>query len=381
MARQCTSRRHDDPELSPSGFAVGVGGVLRINVLTRGAWLVLMATMVGLVCVGPDTRPANRFPASGEGFAGYGRALAFHAVRRVWIVAGSDGTLTAWDPRSGRAGSVDCTSDGPRREVAFRDDGASVAMVDRSGRISLFDPLSGHRFLELPQSYGFPCPLALSLDGGILAAADAAGVCLWETNTGNPLPPGKIGPSKPSCVAFAPDGRTLAVGSADGIVETVSVDTGQRHRAFRADHGRIASLAFSSDGRLIASTCLGHRTVRLWGVETGRLVREFAGQSRIEAVALAPGGQTLVTSEWEGRLTAWDLASGERCRVLAERREPATALAFSPDGRAVAACGFGWIEVYDLDNATTPAGPRPGAGRTADQPDAVGRAGESVRVP
>jgi WD40 repeat protein len=64
-------------------------------------------------------------------------------------------------------------------------------------------------------------------------------------------------------LAFSPDGRTLAAGSADGIVKFWSVRTTREVAALKAHESVVSSLAFSPDGRTLASISVD-QTMRLW---------------------------------------------------------------------------------------------------------------------
>lgn len=94
--------------------------------------------------------------------------------------------------------------------------------------------------------------LRVAPDGRSLAFHCSTGVRLLDIPTQRlrvlPKPSAKI-----NAVVFSPDGRTLAIGVANGRVHLWDVESGRRKTTFRWDVGEIRSLAFSSDGMTLAT--------------------------------------------------------------------------------------------------------------------------------
>jgi WD40 repeat protein len=119
--------------------------------------------------------------------------------------------------------------------------------------------------------------MAISPDGKVLAEASRGyadtdkSLTLRDLQSGQEIRTFKL-PAKEarfiefSCLTFAPDGQTLAVGNEYGSIHFFDVKTGKQKAQRAGLRGAIKGLAYSFDGRLLASSSLD-ATVLFWEVK------------------------------------------------------------------------------------------------------------------
>jgi WD40 repeat protein len=109
----------------------------------------------------------------------------------------------------------------------------------------------------------------------------------------------------------------------------------------------VRAVAVSPDGRFIVSGS-DDRTVKVWELESGRLLRSLEGHTGgVRAVAVSPDGRFIVSGSEDRTIRAWDPESRES-RVLFWNDAVILSLALSRDGRLLA-CGDAAGRVWMFD--------------------------------
>lgn len=153
---------------------------------------------------------------------------------------------------------------------------------------------------------------------------------LWDVSTGKEL--FKVThPTTVSSLAFSPDGRTFASGCADSTARLWDVATGKKLRSFDGRRNGVLStastdVAFSPDGRYlltgISPVEYGPEEpfVRLWEVDTGKLLREFKHPAPVWSVAFSGDGKFVLTGSQDSTTRVWKTSTAEElCRMISFR--------------------------------------------------------------
>lgn len=149
-------------------------------------------------------------------------------------------------------------------------------------------------------------------------------------------------------VAFSPDGKVLATGSEDQTVKLWDVASGQELATLQGHTDVVSSVSFSPDGTILA-TASGDRTVKLWDVAGRRELATFTGhQNAIRSLAFSPDGKILATGSEEGTVKLWDVHLRKELLTFDDHTGPVHSVSFSPDGKTIATGSKYALKLWDV---------------------------------
>ena len=288
----------------------------------------------------------------------------------VSLLAGSK--VTIWDVKTGRELRTLKPAEMPV-EAAFTPDSKLITIVGTSGHIALWDVQSGSKLRDFTVApvVGVVPSIKPIRPGQMPVMPDMSQITSMMTSALGTMSAGTMGQSVTSA-KFSGDGRILATGGVEsksnidfnaminaamnqrpkkgaktpdyadimkdmkveavGQVQFWDVASGQQLGAIKG-HGRgVNQVAFSRDGKMIASASTDN-TIKLWDVGTRRELRTLnAHTAAIESIDFSPDGRLLASASDDGGTILWDTKTGEHLLTLISLDDGAEWMVVTPQG-------------------------------------------------
>jgi WD40 repeat protein len=316
-------------------------------------------------------------PVHGLAFSGWTRA----GRPSAFLASGAeDGSVAVWDLESGLARHRFAN---PLlgywgygiRSLAFSPDDSVLVTGGDQGYLSRWNLETGEELPHWQTQFGLLFGIAFSPDGSRLASACGDGtVQLWDYAAGEPLALLKGHAYGAWSAAWSSEGDRIATSAGDGTVKLWDPDTGTLIRERAATFTKIDSLQYSPDDTRLAAVSIGERAIILDAQSLGE-IRNFADMpGGLRSASFHPSGEWAALSAENGVTYLWHFADGE-VFPIGNPRPASTAersAEFSPGGGILAAADGlpGIVRLFDLDTRASRKEYRVmGAGALAFSPD------------
>jgi WD40 repeat protein len=272
---------------------------------------------------------------------------------KTWLGTGPDGYVqwtrdgtrvlapgargpTLWDAATWREVLALDVAHATLLSAALSPDGRTIAAGMGDGQVRLWDARTGAPRDPLVMPQRSVRHVEYSPDGRWLAAGGGDGhVAVWHVSdrrqvhvtTGN----------APLAFRFTPDGKALALAGIDGRVVLHVLDGSPNPLVL--EHGApVRVLRYSDDGRWLATGGFLDHRIRLWDARLGTLVHTFEGHDdAIRDIAFSPDGRMLASTSDDATTRLWAREGGRAIATLAAVHNPRdwswSSVVVAPDGR------------------------------------------------
>jgi WD40 repeat protein len=280
-------------------------------------------------------------------------SVAFSPDCRLLASGHADHTIRIWDltamhmpyTLTGHLSSV--------TSLAFRSTDTLLASGDDNGVIRLWEVGAGRNPLILSGHTHSILSIAFSSDGKLLASIDGAPLVegstlkLWDVKSGKIIRSRPMTRSIPleafssrgtfGALAFSSDGKYLATcGTGTFGITLWDVKTLNFYRHVEAHSGHVRAIAFSPDGQLLASGGSDH-SVELRNVNTLQKLNTLEGHSyKVTSLAFSPNSKMLASGSEDTTIRLWDVNTGQMRRTLKGHSGFVNSVVFHPDGKLLA---------------------------------------------
>lgn len=291
-------------------------------------------------------------PAMHHGFAI--THATFDPTGKRLLAAGLDNSVYLWNAETGQP-QTRLEHSGRPVHAIFSPDGTRVATASLDGKATVWNADTGTVVQELPHTNEQVTQVQYSPNGSLLLTAAKGGVTspgllrLWRPETAEQVAKTMQHDDYVWHVAFSSDGRSIASASEDRTVRIWDVTTGDPITEPLRHATQVTRVFWARDNQEVLTAESGGQ-VHIWNAQTGSLQQAALQHGGFLATAnLSPSGRILVTGGGDGRTRIWSWVSGLEITPVLLQQGTISALAIDHQDRHVAIASHdGTVRLWDL---------------------------------
>jgi WD40 repeat protein len=279
-------------------------------------------------------------------------AIAYSPDGKTMVSTDSEGKISFWDTETGDQKKTTSFHNIPVYALAYSLDGEYIAMAGKDQAVLYYDG----KKLEAMSSFVAHNDQILALAWApkdVLATSSCiqhdprewcnkGEVAVWkfEEKGQNPKELKRFTDHTDwiNTVAFSPNGKFLATGGGDNLINIYETKTWQKLVSIKGHSARVSVVAFpGKDSDRLGSASLDG-TAKLWEVPDGDEKRTYKAEGdKFMAMAFSPDGKMIAAGGTDQKIIIWLVKNGKVLKELSGLEGQVSALAFSPDGTSLAA--------------------------------------------
>jgi WD40 repeat protein len=232
-------------------------------------------------------------------------------------------------------------------QVTFSPDGKTLATFSYDKTVRTWDVEAGKEKAVVLRDDTQVKAIRFSTDGNTLGVAGQKKVRLLDAATGKEQSSVNIHPMGFG-YCFSPTLDLMAYAPDASYIHLVDTSNSKTKTLLTGLKGTTRAMRFSDDGKWLASDS-DDNLLRVWDVAGGKLKTSFASEFGW-CVALRKDGKYVAFGTTEGRARIWDVTANKELPSFQDKSlANVHSLAFSPDGKTLAAGGMGKVRLWSLD--------------------------------
>ncbi|MCA9152326.1 MAG: hypothetical protein KDA92_23650, partial [Planctomycetales bacterium] len=290
-----------------------------------------------------------------DGYTTPVQTIAWSRDNARLLSAGNDSRIIVWDVANGQKLHEHDRKKGWSLSAEFALDSESVLVSNSNGTIDQLLLSNGavlNEFAGHSMEVATLCVFDVAGESKILSCSRDGSVCVFTLSRSENVRLFNEHTSNVKTVAFSPDGKLLASSGYDAKILLRDASSGQLLHELTGHTDGILNVNFSSDGNFLSSAGLDG-TVRVWSRADGwQCIRILPTAEHLSCVEITQHGEFAIGGAKSGTIRVWDVRSGQLVREWQAHHPDAFSIDLSPDSKQLASVGFdGHVRIWDLATA------------------------------